>query len=281
VLDITKRIELINALLKQDTEESLTYAALECRLTLEYLCYERFKLYFPYLSKSDLSSTWKPKHIIKQISEQIDHDVSKEFSVSISTEKINGRPPTTKEEYESIAYTPFGTQSELKLRKLDKLYNSLARVALHIPVPSISSGYINIYGKKEAIRKKVEDVISFLSDIEGNLLMGGSFGEELSFNCLACDTKIKRPIRNLQDKTVISCINPNCVESYLIEKKYDSFKKIRRVIKFSCAGCDEELVIPARYFQELRFENSLEIRCHNCDMKSEVIMRPQLITPNS
>lgn len=50
MLDIAKRIELINALLEQDTEQSLTYAALECRLTLEYLCYERFKLYLSYLS---------------------------------------------------------------------------------------------------------------------------------------------------------------------------------------------------------------------------------------
>jgi hypothetical protein len=41
VLDIPKRIETINSLLEQDAEQSLTYAALECRLTLEYLCYER------------------------------------------------------------------------------------------------------------------------------------------------------------------------------------------------------------------------------------------------
>tara|TARA_Y100000782_G_C10168740_1_gene258814 strand:- start:1137 stop:1979 length:843 start_codon:yes stop_codon:yes gene_type:complete len=279
MLDITKRIELINALIKQDTEESLTYAALECRLTLEYLCYERFKLYFPYLSQNDLDK-WQPRHIIKQISEQIDQNVSKEFSVSISTEKIDGRPPATKEEYESIAYTHLGTQSELNFKELGTLWHSLSNVALHIPVPSISSGDINIYGKKEIIRKKVEDVISFLSDIKGNLLMGGSFGEDLSFNCLACETKLKRPIRNLQDRTVLSCINPNCVESYLIEKKNDSFEIIRKVIKFLCAGCDEELVVPTRYFQELRFENSLEIPCHNCDMKSVVIMRPQLITPN-
>lgn len=96
MLDIAKRIELINSLLEQDTEQSLTYAALECRLTLEYLCYERFKLYFSYLSQSDLKN-WQPKHIIKQISDQIDDNVSKEFSISISAEKIDGRSPETRE----------------------------------------------------------------------------------------------------------------------------------------------------------------------------------------
>lgn len=201
MLDIPKRIELINSLLEQDTEQSLTYAALECRLTLEYLCYERFKLYFSYLSESDLKN-WQPKHIIKQISDEIDEGVSKGFSISISAEKIDGISPETKEEFESLKYTPLGTQSELKFNKLHQLWNGLSNVALHIPVPSISSGDLNIYGDKDNVRKKVSDVVSFLSGIKGNLLMGGSFGQEYGFNCFVCNTKIKRPVRNLEHQTL-------------------------------------------------------------------------------
>lgn len=274
MLDIPKRIKLINSLLKQDTEESLTYAALECRLTLEYLCYERFKLYFSYLPESDLKN-WQPKHIIKQISDEIDYNVSKEFSISISDEKIDGRSPETKEEFESIKYTPLGTQSELNFKKLDKLWNGLSSVALHIPVPSISSGDINIYGNKENIKKKVSEVVSFLSAMKGNMLMGGSLGEEYCFNCIACNTKIKRPVKTLQNKTILSCINPQCQESYVIQKdKNDEFEVIRSIIKFSCSGCNEELDIPTRFFRDLRFNQRLNIPCGKCNTLSEVIMRP-------
>lgn len=274
MLDIPKRIELISSLLEQDTEQSLTYAALESRLTLEYLCYERFRLYFSYLSESDLKN-WQPKHIIKQISDEVDDNVSKEFSISISDEKIDGRLPETKEEFESIKYTPLGNQSGLKLNKLHKLWNGVSNAALHIPVPSISSDSINIYGDKYKIRKKVTEVIAFLSDITGNLLMGGSFGEEYSFNCVACGTKIKRPISGLQDKTALSCINPKCQESYVIQKdKYDDFEVIRSVIKFSCCGCNEDLEVPIRVFKDLRFNQVLHIRCGKCSTLSEVIMRP-------
>lgn len=274
MLNIIKRIELINALLEQDTEQSLTYAALECRLTLEYLCYERFKLYFSYLSQNDLNS-WQPKHIIEQISNQIDEHISKGFSVAISTEKINGRSPETREEFESIEYTPLGNQSELKFNTLHRLWNGLSNVALHIPVPSISYESIDIYGKKERIRKKVEEVISFLSDIKGNLLMAGSFGEEYSFDCFACTTKIKRPIKYLLDKTVLSCINPKCKESYVIQNdKNNGFGVIRNIIKFACSGCNDDLEVPIRYFQELRFNQTLKISCCKCGMLSEVIMRP-------
>lgn len=274
MLDIPKRIKLINSLLEQDTEQSLTYAALECRLTLEYLCYERFKLYFSYLSESDLKN-WRPKHIIRQISDDIDDNVSKECSISISAEKIYGEFPKTKEEFESIKYTPLGTQSELKLNKLHQLWNGVSNVALHIPVPSISSANLSIYGDKGNIRKKVNDVVSFLSGIKGNLLMGGTFREEFGFNCFVCDTKIKRPVRNLQNETVVSCINPKCQESYVIQKdRNDEFEVIRRVIKFSCAGCNEDLEVPTRRFRELRFDQNININCWKCNTLSEVIMRP-------
>lgn len=274
MLDIQKRIELINSLLEQETEQSLTYAALECRLTLEYLCYERFKLYFSYLSQSDLEN-WQPKHIIKQVSDQIDDNVTKEFSISISAEKIDGRSPETREEFESIEYTPLGTQSELKLNELHSLWHGVSNVALHIPVPSILSENINIYGEKDKIRKKVSEVVVFLSNMKGNLLVGGSFGEDYSFNCFVCDTKIKRPVSSLQNKIALSCINPKCQESYVIQKdKHDNFEVIRSVIKFKCLGCNEALEVPTRTFKDLRFNQILNIRCGNCSTLSEVIMRP-------
>lgn len=274
MLDIPKRIKLINSLVEQDTEQSLTYAALECRLTLEYLCYERFKLYFSYLSESDLKN-WQPRHIIKQVSDEIDENVSNGFSVSISAEKIDEKPPETKEEFESLKYTALGTQSELKFNELHKLWNGLSNVALHIPVPSISSGSLNIYGDKNNVRKKVSDVISFLSSMKGNLLMGGSFGQEYGFNCFVCDSKIKRPVRNLQHRTVVSCINPKCQESYVIQKNEDNeFEVIRSIIKFSCSSCNDDLEVPVKVFRDLRFDQILTIRCGKCNMSSEVIMRP-------
>ena len=74
MLNIKKRIGLIEKLSKEDTEQSLTYAALECRLTLEYLCYERFKLTYAYLSLNDLNC-WQPRDVVKQVSEDIDCNI--------------------------------------------------------------------------------------------------------------------------------------------------------------------------------------------------------------
>jgi len=83
MLDISKRISVIQSLVDEDTDQSLTYAALECRLTLEYICYERFKLSCKYLSPVDLKR-WQPRDVVKQISEEANEYIAQGFTLSVS-----------------------------------------------------------------------------------------------------------------------------------------------------------------------------------------------------
>lgn len=282
MLDIPKRIEVIQSLLLEDTRESLTYAALEGRLTIEYLCYERFKLSYSYLSTEDLKN-WQPKHVVQQMSEEINENINKGFTLSISTEPLSGKLPTNKEEYESINYTPIGSQSAINLNKLHRFWHGLSNVALHIPVPTIDSGDISIYGDKEKIKKKIEAFLLYLSELkEGNLLMGGSIGKEFSFHCCACETLIKKPVKLLMSPVVVNCINPKCNESYLIEPEQNNDHEItRRIIKFVCLDCKKDLEIPSNVFKDLKFEQQLNICCGGeCRSSQTVIMRP-LVKGNS
>lgn len=275
VLDISKRIAVINSLVEEDTAQSLTYAALECRLTLEYLCYERFKLSYPYLSSDDLKN-WQPRHVVKQISEDIDENITKGFTLSISSHNLDDKLPETKEDYESLEYTLLGQQSELNLKVVHSLWNGLANVALHMPVPTMSSSELEIYGNKEKIKNKVESVIKYLSGLSGNLLMGGVLGEVFSFKCYLCGTLIKKPVKYLSSPTLANCINPTCKESYLLESggKEQEFKIIRRVFRFNCNVCNVDLEVPANVFRELKFNQQLNVQCNSCNAFLTVIMRP-------
>ncbi|PSJ16080.1 hypothetical protein [Nitrosomonas supralitoralis] len=278
MLDISRRIAVISALVEEDTAQSLTYAALECRLTLEYLCYERFKLWHSYLSSDDLKN-WQPKHVVKQISEDIDENIIRGFTVSISSHSSVDKQLKTKEYYESLDYIPLGHQSELNLNKMHSLWHGLANVALHIPVPAISWGELEIYGNKENIRNKVETTVEYLSGLRGNLFMSGVIGEVYSFKCFICDTSIKKPVKYLMSSpTLVNCINPKCNESYLIELdgKEQEFKITRRTIKFSCIGCNGDLDVPGNVFRELKLDQQLDLRCPSCNASSTVIMRPHM-----
>lgn len=275
MLNIQKRIELIENLSEEGTDQSFTYAALECRLTLEYLCYERFKMTYSYLSLDDLKS-WRPRDVVKQISEDIDSNIDKEFTLSISTESTEGRSLRKKEDYESLQYVALGTQSALNLNKIHKLWHGLSNAALHIPVPSIGSGELKLYQDKEKIRKALESAIGYLRTIKGNLLMAGPLGEVFSFDCQTCGVRIKRPVKNLVSPSVVNCITPECKESYLLEpsETEKEVKITRRIFRFKCQSCDEDLDVPSNIFRELRFDQQLNIVCGSCRASLELVMRP-------
>lgn len=276
MLDIKARIKIINSLLDQDTAASLTYAALECRLTLEYLCYERFKQHLDYLSAHDLKN-WQPRHIVKQVAEEINEFIASQLSISISKIPETQKTPPTTEDLESLEYTPLGVQSELKLRDIHKLWSGLSNIALHIPVPHIGANKLSIYGDKKSIKEKVEDVIKFLSEIQGNLLFGGFLGKSFNFQCVSCNTTIKKPVNNIKRTIVASCINPRCHESYLLKNETsEEIEIIRRVIKFECPNCKESIDIPTRVFHDLKFEQILKVECFSCKSDVSVIMHPRV-----
>lgn len=278
MLNIKERIDVIESLLKEDTQQSLTYAALECRLTIEYLCYERFKRFYSYISPDDLMN-WQPKHVVKQISEDVDDFIRQGFTLYISPPQKDCEPPKTKKEYEALEYTLLGKQSELNLNKLHNLWHGLANVALHIPVPNIHSGELKIYGNRESMKTKVIDAIEYFRTINGNLLIGGTLNEVFTFNCHACNTLLKRPIDKLSSIKIINCLNPKCDESYLVtpESKGEGFTITRRVFKFSCDNCGEDIVVPTNIFSKLKFNQQINIICFSCSNPLHVVMRPQKV----
>lgn len=268
MLDISKRLKTINDLLEKGTTESLTYATLECRLTLEYICYERFKSTYPYLSADDLKA-WQPSHVVKQVAEDVNDQICNEISLSVS---VNDKSNKNPKEYALV-----GTQAELNLKKIHSLWHALSNKALHIPVPTIGSGHISIYGEPLAIKSKIQDVIDLLSELSnGNLLIGGCMGRVYNIHCESCDTLTRKPLQSIKPSQVVNCIKPSCRETYLIEQGTidGGFTHMRRVINMNCSSCSEITVIPTNMFKNLKFEQHLDVTCNKCGHVNNIEMRP-------
>lgn len=276
MLDIKERIEVIKKLVSQDSECSLTYAALECRLTIEYIAYERFKASYAYLSPKELEG-WSPRDVVRQVAADVNDTVCDQVTLHISKQPITGTPPSTLEEYESLDYIPIGTQAELKLGKLHSLWHGVSNTALHIPIPTISTEAMSIYGQLDKIKSKVQDVIDFLSDLQtGNMILGGTKEKTYNFSCDSCRIEIKKTIKSIGRKKIIHCINPKCKESYLIEEDSETKELFysRRVFVVDCKSCGQKHEIPTNIFKGLKFEEALNIQCSNCHKTQVIIMRP-------
>jgi hypothetical protein len=119
-------IETINRLVEADTVQSLTYAALECRLAIELVCYHRLKVARDYISHDDLKK-WPPKDVVKKLIQDVDANIASTFTLPISTrpaDQIDGE--MTRADFEKFDYVPIGTQIGFDADKIGKMWNALS-----------------------------------------------------------------------------------------------------------------------------------------------------------
>ena len=152
--DINKRIATIENLIKGDSVSGLTYAALECRITLELICYERLMISYGYTSYSDLRG-WQPKQVVQQVAKEANELAAASLTVSVSKTPIDPKnPPRSAADFESFEYVELGKQVGFDVKEVGKLWNALSGSALHVQVPKSKDAQLSVYGN----RKKYEPV---------------------------------------------------------------------------------------------------------------------------
>lgn len=270
MIDIKARIDTIDGLLKENTARSLTYAALECRLTIEHICYERLQIAHDYISHADLRA-WQPSQVIKQVEREANEYATAPFRIAIATQPIQkGKEPKSQEDFEAFEYVDIGMQAAIKIRQLTSLWNALSNVALHAALPVSKDGAVSFYGDEDVIRSKVEETLRELVGLsKGNMISSG-IGEEVSFTCAGCHKLIKKKRNLLHDKQVVSCIMPECAESYLVHIGANEVEFTRRGHVTTCEHCKVQTYISARLVEKLRVGESLEMKCDACNTPFQI-----------
>ncbi|WP_430254835.1 hypothetical protein [Neorhizobium sp. DAR64872/K0K18] len=254
-----KAIETIKKLLQENTEASLTYAALECRLAIELICYSRLRVAHDYISHDDLRA-WQPRQIIDALIQNVDPRAASIFTLSISKEPLgsNADDPTA-EDYSETNWVEVGTQVGFDPKRLGKLWNKLANAALHVKIPKGSADELRRYGDPELIREAVLDALAEIERIDASTLTLGGTGASMSFKC-SCGIMNKRRLALLKDRQIVNCISPRCYESYVYLSETKEFQ--RRNFPVQCVSCGEEKFVPIMYMEkELKVGSRLGVRC--------------------
>lgn len=271
MLNLNPAISKIEELVKEDTEASITYAALECRLAIERICYERLRLAHDYISHDDLKK-WQPRDIVRVLIQEVDSRAAETFTMSISTSpRPKGAPEPTLEEYQAMEFVPIGTQVGFNPNKLGSLWNALAKLALHINLPMSKADSVPHYGSKDEIKKKVSEALAEIKRIGEGTLMSTGMGEEVSFTCF-CGSKNKRRFELLTDGQILSCVNPTCDESYGFVKSDLSFG--RRTFEITCRACGTQRDVPKKMIEKLRTDQDIHFDCEGCGETIYVSWRP-------
>lgn len=180
-MNLSSSIDIIEKHLNENSDASLTYAALECRLAIELICYERLRIAHDYISHDDLRK-WQPKDIVKILVQEVDSKVASTFTLSISKgAHPDGMPESTLDEYQQIEFIPIGTQVGFNPETLGRLWNALAKLALHITLPIKKDDSVVRYGDAQKVRAKVLEALEEIKRIGKGTLISSGIGEEVYF----------------------------------------------------------------------------------------------------
>lgn len=262
MINIRSRIEIIENLLAMQSVQSATYAALECRSTIEAMCYERFAITNSHLSPADLKK-WQPRDVVRQVLEEANARAAEPLVLMIAEPQHAYQ--VGKIDPADLDYIEVGRQSELRYAALAKLHHALSNVALHIKIPAAGSD-VEIYGEQGEIEAKVRQTIAeFTAAASGTMLMG-SIESDCKFQCI-CGSTIKRKGAMLQTGQVVSCNRLGCKETYEVSFEGDDVYFTRRAYSLKCQ-CDNLLEVPDRMIRELKLGDHLVAECLNCSSQT-------------
>lgn len=180
MIDLPTIIERIEALLAENTEQSVTYAALEARLALEKVCYDRLRQAHDYISHAQLRA-WTPGGVIKTLIADVGGHVADTLTLFICKEPaVPGVVPDDDD------WVEVGTQIGVDARRITQLWNALSGLALHVRLPKSKDDAIPDYGDRERIRAKVEDALAELERMATASMVFSGIGDEVSVDCPIC-----------------------------------------------------------------------------------------------
>lgn len=274
MIQLAPIIERIDALLVEDSEQSLTYAALEARLALEKVCYDRLRQRHDYISHDQLRR-WQPGAIINTLMTEVDEHIGQTLTLSMSTKPVD--PDFGPEDYD---YVELGTEIGFDPKRIASLWNALSKLALHVRLPEHRHDHIPAYGDPQAIRAKVEQVVTELRRIAKGTMTFSGMGNEVSFVC-GCGEKNRRRAGLLRDGQVVHCFNPECKSSFVVRREGDEFTFESQTVDVNCEQCQATNLIPWRFFRDMRTDQIGSFSCHTCRHKNYVQWRLSQVKPTA
>lgn len=212
-------------------DNRLKYAALELRMAIESITYDRAVAYKSEFPPNEYE-TWQPKKIMLVLLE-IDSSADSDSSLSIGIEPSLGQRP------ETMRY--LGSEVVINLRIIKKHYDALGSY-LHSPsVKQLNAGLLPDYSK---MRSRFEEIVSLLEKALASPVFNSTFGQFASFNCFECKTRIRRRMPSNSNSIEISCFD--CLSSYTLTRTSDGqVRSDRHEHEILCgnADCDHPAII--------------------------------------
>lgn len=236
-------------------DPALKYAALELRMSMEAVTYDRaasFKEEFP----TEEYDTWQPKKVMAVLLE-IEPMADKDNTIAFGLEEEYGVP--------AKEMTTLGTEVVLNMGVLKKHYDALGSFLHILTIKSIKAG------KKvnhEKLRKRCEEIRAYLDKVLSSPVFNSTLGVFASIECMECNDTIRKRIPQGEDSLNVEC--SNCDASYKVsnsDANQSTWQPMQQEIECANRECTKKIVAWER---EIRL--GARWTCQDCEGQNTVVL---------
>ncbi|MGK2741850.1 hypothetical protein ACSHT0_13230 [Tepidicaulis sp. LMO-SS28] len=269
-------IRKIESLIVEGSTAALTYAALEGRLAIEKVVYERLQINHKYISPEDLKK-WQPKYVVTKLIQEVDANVASSFTLSMSKDPVSPDEEFSQEKAEAIEYVEVGRQVGFDAKRLSKHWQALSSF-LHVKVPLSSEEMISSYSDTEILKTKLSELLDLLRPISEGTLIMNSPGEDVYFHC-ECGVENIRKSQFLTDNQTVNCHNKDCNASWLVRFHDDRIVFEREIVSIKCAVCSAQNEFAKKTFFNMDRKQIAHFECKQCGASNEARWHLINVTP--
>lgn len=245
------------ALLETPSLESVRYAALELRMSMEFLTYEKLRGYSN-IVPPEVQAIWQPPQAIRTLLE-FEPDADRSFSLRVGFKETPGVQPTKMHD--------LGSHSALSLRWLRKHYNKLGQMlhapnSANAPEPSVESSI-----------QYLQEVIQDLEAPLASTILSSTIREVWSTTCTQCGKSISANADAMRKGHAAVCFTQGCDTEYEAEKKADGSIIFRPIlVHIACVHCNLDIALPPK-----KVDVGVRFKCPHCGRGHEVVGNEWLV----
>ena len=244
------RSELGNA-----DDERLKYAALELRLAMEAITYNRAYAYRDEMLSQEYD-TWQPRKVM-QLLIDIDPNADKNSSLSFGIEEQHGKPAKDMKR--------LGSEEVLNLKTLRDHYNALGSY-LHMPTLK----QLSEKGEPDLgiLRYRCNEIVSAIDKALASPIFNIRMGQFATIDCSQCGKAISRRLPFGEEEVEAKCFE--CGAGYVVRDAGEGkslWEPIGQQIK-----CPEETCNDSIWLWQDKVKAWTSLTCNGCGQAFEIVL---------
>lgn len=242
------------ALLASEEDGSLRYGALELRLCMEALTYDRAQAYKSEIPPEEMDK-WQPRKLMKVLLDIVP-DADKSYSLRVGQEPYPGGQP---EKMHAL-----GTDTVLSMADLKASYDAIGSM-LHMPtMKQVESGKML---NNERMRDRCQRAINALDNSLASPVWNFTMGKFATCDCVECGKPVRRRLPVGAEKITAECFY--CHALYDLRPQEDGgimFEPRMRDVDCPTEGCDARFSLWTHEIKE-----GAHWRCQKCDKAYAIV----------